>query len=56
MYTPKDLKKWGGPVGKTGGYALKKGDAFGTKFFGSHKSLKTSTNIIWRIPPTKILP
>ena len=56
VYISKDLKNWEGPVGKTDGFALKKGDAFGTKGFGRRKSLNTRTNIIWRIPPTKILP
>lgn len=33
VYTSKDLKDWKGPVGAKGGFALKKGDAFGTKGF-----------------------
>lgn len=33
VYTSKDLKKWNGPVGKSNGLALQKGDAFGTKGF-----------------------
>ena len=33
VYTSKDLKTWEGPKGATGGYALKKGDAFGTQGF-----------------------
>ncbi|MFT3949257.1 MAG: glycoside hydrolase family 43 protein [Agriterribacter sp.] len=33
VYTSKDLVNWSGPEGKNGGYALKKGDAFGDKGF-----------------------
>lgn len=33
VYTSTDLKMWKGPCGVSGGYALKKGDAFGTKGF-----------------------
>lgn len=33
VYTSKDLKTWEGPCGASDGYALKKGDAFGTKGF-----------------------
>lgn len=33
VFTSKDLKTWEGPKGATGGFALKKGDSFGTKGF-----------------------
>lgn len=33
VYTSKDLKTWEGPVGASNGYALKKGDAFGSHGF-----------------------
>ncbi|MDG3582296.1 glycoside hydrolase family 43 protein [Galbibacter pacificus] len=33
VYTSKDLKNWEGPAGINEGFALKKGDAFGTKGF-----------------------
>lgn len=33
VYTSKDLKNWEGPKGASGGYALKKGDSFGSKGF-----------------------
>ncbi|RHJ81537.1 family 43 glycosylhydrolase [Parabacteroides sp. AM08-6] len=33
VYTSKDLKSWEGPKGASNGYALKKGDSFGTKGF-----------------------
>jgi len=33
VYTSKDLKSWEGPAGATGGFALVKGDVFGTKWF-----------------------
>lgn len=33
VYSSKDLKKWKGPVGKSNGLALKKGEAFGDKGF-----------------------
>lgn len=33
VYTSKDLKSWEGPKGVSDGFALKKGDAYGTKGF-----------------------
>lgn len=33
VYTSRDLKNWEGPKGAADGYALRKGDAFGTKGF-----------------------
>ena len=33
VYSSKNLKDWEGPVGVSNGFALKKGDAFGTKGF-----------------------
>lgn len=33
VYTSKDLKNWEGPKGASDGYALKKGDSFGSKGF-----------------------
>jgi beta-xylosidase len=33
VYTSTDLKKWDGPKGKKNGYALAKGDAYGTQGF-----------------------
>jgi beta-xylosidase len=33
VYTSSDLKSWKGPAGTSDGYALKKGDAYGTKGF-----------------------
>ena len=33
VYTSQDLKDWKGPAGVSDGFALKKGDAFGTKGF-----------------------
>lgn len=33
VYTSKDLRKWEGPAGASDGYALRKGDSFGTKGF-----------------------
>ncbi|CAM3986092.1 BNR repeat-like domain-containing protein [Pedobacter westerhofensis] len=33
VYASKDLKSWTGPAGSKNGYALSKGDAFGTKGF-----------------------
>lgn len=33
VYTSTDLKEWAGPHGASEGYALKKGDSFGTKGF-----------------------
>lgn len=40
VYTSKDLKKWNGPVGKSNGLALQKGDAFGTKGFWAPQVFK----------------
>ena len=40
VYTSKDLKHWEGPVGKTDGFALKKGGAFGTKGFWAPQIFK----------------
>lgn len=33
VYTSKDMKNWSGPQGASDGYALKKGDSFGSKWF-----------------------
>jgi beta-xylosidase len=40
VYTSSDLKKWEGPMGATDGFALKKGDAFGTKGFWAPQIFK----------------
>ena len=40
VYTSKDLKNWVGPIGKSEGFALKKGDAFGTKGFWAPQVFK----------------
>jgi beta-xylosidase len=40
VYTSKNLKTWEGPLGKTDGYALKKGDAFGTRGFWAPQVFK----------------
>src|SRR5680860_1228824 len=40
VYTSSDLKKWEGPMGVTDGFALKKGDAFGTKGFWAPQIFK----------------
>jgi len=39
-YASKDLKNWGKPVGKNNGFALKKGDAFGSKGFWAPQVFK----------------
>ncbi|TRZ42936.1 glycoside hydrolase family 43 protein [Robertkochia solimangrovi] len=40
VYTSKNLKDWSGPAGATEGYALIKGDAFGTKGFWAPQIFK----------------
>lgn len=40
VYRSKDLKNWEGPIGATDGYALKKGDAYGTKGFWAPQIFK----------------
>ncbi len=40
VYTSRDLENWKGPVGVKDGYALKKGDAFGTKGFWAPQIFK----------------
>jgi len=40
VYQSTDLKNWTGPVGSKNGYALKKGDAFGTKGFWAPQVFK----------------
>ncbi|MEH6407184.1 MAG: glycoside hydrolase family 43 protein [Leeuwenhoekiella sp.] len=40
VYTSGDLKSWKGPVGVSDGFALKKGDAFGTKGFWAPQVFK----------------
>ena len=40
VYTSKDLESWEGPVGAKDGFALKKGDAFGTKGFWAPQIFK----------------
>lgn len=40
VYTSKNLKDWEGPAGAKGGFALKKGDAFGTKGFWAPQIFK----------------
>ncbi|WP_027125085.1 glycoside hydrolase family 43 protein [Gelidibacter mesophilus] len=40
VYTSKDLKKWNGPIGKSNGLALQRGDAFGTKGFWAPQVFK----------------
>ena len=40
VYTSQDLKTWKGPAGINGGFALKKGDAFGTKGFWAPQVFK----------------
>jgi beta-xylosidase len=40
VYSSKDLKNWGKPVGKNKGFALKKGDAFGSKGFWAPQVFK----------------
>ena len=40
VYRSNDLKNWEGPVGAKDGYALKKGDAFGTKGFWAPQIFK----------------
>lgn len=40
VYTSKDLKNWAGPVGRKNGFALKKGDAFGSKGFWAPQVFK----------------
>lgn len=40
VYRSKDLENWEGPVGAKDGYALKKGDAFGTKGFWAPQIFK----------------
>jgi xylan 1,4-beta-xylosidase len=40
VYRSIDLKHWTGPAGKTGGYALAKGDAYGTRFFWAPQVFK----------------
>lgn len=40
VYRSKDLKNWEGPIGVQAGFALKKGDAFGTKGFWAPQVFK----------------
>ena len=40
VYTSKDLKTWEGPKGVQNGYALKKGEAYGTKGFWAPQIFK----------------
>lgn len=40
VHTSKDLKSWSGPIGKKNGYALSKGDAYGTKGFWAPQVFK----------------
>ncbi|WP_311195854.1 family 43 glycosylhydrolase [Antarcticibacterium sp. 1MA-6-2] len=40
VYTSKDLREWKGPVGAKDGFALKKGDSFGTKGFWAPQVFK----------------
>lgn len=40
VYRSTDLKNWEGPIGATDGFALKKGDAFGTKGFWAPQVFK----------------
>ena len=40
VYASKDLRSWTGPVGKNDGYALRKGDAYGTKGFWAPQVFK----------------
>jgi xylan 1,4-beta-xylosidase len=40
VYSSKDLKTWAKPVGKNKGFALKKGDAFGSKGFWAPQVFK----------------
>ena len=40
VYTSSDFKKWEGPMGATDGFALKKGDAYGTKGFWAPQIFK----------------
>lgn len=40
VYTSKNLKDWKGPAGAKAGFALKKGDAFGTKGFWAPQIFK----------------
>ena len=40
VYESKDLKNWSGPAGKTNGFALSKGKAFGTKGFWAPQVFK----------------
>ncbi|WP_299289070.1 glycoside hydrolase family 43 protein [uncultured Mucilaginibacter sp.] len=40
VYQSRDLKKWVGPAGKTNGFALAKGDAYGSKGFWAPQVFK----------------
>ena len=40
VYQSQDLKKWTGPAGRTNGFALAKGDAYGTKGFWAPQVFK----------------
>lgn len=40
VYSSKDLQNWSGPVGRKEGFALKKGDAFGSKGFWAPQVFK----------------
>ncbi len=44
VYQSTDLKNWTGPKGSKNGYALKKGDAFGTKGFWAPQVFKRDNN------------
>lgn len=43
VYTSKDLKNWQGPAGARDGYALMKGDAYGTSGFWAPQVFKTGS-------------
>jgi xylan 1,4-beta-xylosidase len=45
VYFSKDLKTWKGPAGKKNGYALQKGDAFGTNQFWAPQVLKYNNRV-----------
>lgn len=43
VYTSTDLENWQGPAGACGGWALRKGDAYGTRGFWAPQVLKVDT-------------
>jgi beta-xylosidase len=45
VYSSKDLKTWKGPVGEQEGYALRKGDAFGTAQFWAPQVLRYNNQV-----------